>query len=231
MPIITDEEFGTITVRRSARARNVRLRVAPNGQLRASLPLYAPMLLVKRLLKSSRPKIREMLSEHNQDVLYVAGMQIGKSHSLVIKPSLGSNLSVDTHGQQIIVTLPNDRSIEDSDVQAKIRETVIAALRREAKSYLPRRLKYLAQAYGYNYDAIRFSHASSRWGSCSSSGTISMNIALMKLPFELIDYVLVHELSHTMQMNHSPEFWKLVKAGDPQYIRHRNELKNHTTSI
>lgn len=231
MPIITDEEFGTITVRRSARARNVRIRVAPNGTLRASLPLYAPLLLVRRLLKTSRPKLRELLEDQNQITHYTDGMQIGKSHTLTVRSSAGKSAAVAAHGQQIIVRLPEGASLNDPVVSRKIRDSAIAALRKEAKSYLPRRLQFLAEKHGYSYVSVRFSHAGSRWGSCSSSGTISVNIALMKLPHELIDYVLVHELAHTRQMNHSQDFWQLVETADPDYRQHRSALKKETTSI
>lgn len=229
MPTITDEEFGTITLRRSARATHVRIRVAPDGRLRASLPLYAPVFLVKRLLKTSRPQLRAMLAEQQNDTVFESGMQIGKSHTLITR--LGSVLSAKRHGQQIIVTLPEETSLKDADVARVVRDSVIDALRLEAKSYLPKRITFLAEKNGFSFSKIRFSHASGRWGSCSSNGTISLNIALMKLPFELIDYVLVHELSHTKQMNHSEAFWNLVETADPKYKVHRRELRKETPSI
>lgn len=231
MPIITDEEFGKIAVRRSARANQVRIRVAPDGTLRASLPLYAPLFLVKRLLKASREELRVMLNDHHGDTVFENGMQIGKSHTLVVRPTAAATATAERHGRQIIVALPPTKNLNDTTVAKKIRSIVIAALRIEAKSYLPKRLSYLSKQLGYNYEKIRFSHASGRWGSCSSNGTISLNIALMKLPFDLIDYVLVHELCHTKQMNHSPEFWELVAQGDPDYKQHRAMLKNETTSM
>jgi predicted metal-dependent hydrolase len=229
VPTITDEEFGTITLRRSARATHVRIRVAPDGRLRASLPLYAPVFLVKRLLKTSRPQLRAMLAEQQNDSVFESGMQVGKSHTLITRA--GSALAVKRHGQQIVVTLPDETSLEDADVSRVVRDSVIDALRLEAKSYLPKRITFLAEENGFVFEKIRFSHASGRWGSCSSNGTISLNIALMKLPFELIDYVLVHELSHTKQMNHSEAFWNLVEKADPQYKLHRQELRKETPSI
>lgn len=230
MSSIIDPEFGEITVRRTAGARYVRIRVAPNGRLRASLPMYAPLYMVKRLLKTSRDEIRDLLREHRGDQLYTPGMQIGKSHTLLLgHPSSTTKISKDA--LQISIHLAPGDTVEDDATQALIREKVIEALRREAKSYLSKRLTHLAQQHGYRYDRVRFSHAGSRWGSCSTSGTISLNIALMKLPFELIEYVLVHELAHTIEMNHSQDFWRRVETADPQYAAHRRALKAHTTAL
>lgn len=231
MPTITDEEFGTITLKRSVHASNIRIRVAPDGRLRASLPLYAPIFLVKRLVKSSRTELRALLAQHYGDSTFTTGMQIGKSHTLLTRPSSAKTASAKRHGQQIVITLPEGQTMEDTAVQRVVRDAVIGALRLEAKSYLPKRLGFLAEKHNFSYQKVRFSHASGRWGSCSSNGTISLNIALMKLPFELIDYVLIHELSHTVQMNHSKKFWQLVETADPNYQHHRHELKKESPSI
>lgn len=229
MPIIQDSEFGKITVRRNAQAKHIRIRVAPDSTLRISAPIYTPIFLVKRMLSSSRKELRTMLKAQTPELAYENGSAIGKSHSLIVRK--GSLLRVERHGLQILVTLPASKQMNDSEVQLQLREQVIAALRREAKGYLPKRLKYLADSHDFSYERVRFSHASGRWGSCSSTGTISLNIALMKLPFELIDYVLIHELSHTKHMNHSDQFWSLVAEYDPEYKVHRARLKNEVPSI
>lgn len=232
MATLHDTEFGDIILRRSARATAIRIRVAPDGRLRASLPLYTPVFLLKRLINSSRVQLRGMLSESLPDTEYYDGMAIGKSHTLIVRNTAqGSGVSTTRHGQQIIVSLPSNESLRDPETVRAIRDIVITALRVEAKSYLPKRLSYLAQKHNFSYERVRFSHASGRWGSCSSNGTISLNIALMKLPFELIDYVIIHELSHTVQMNHSEAFWQLVSIGDPAYKLHRSALKNMTPTI
>ncbi len=231
MPIIHDSEFGKITIRRSARASQIRVSIAPDGNLRASLPLYAPIFLVKRLLSSSRDELRSMIKQSHKPVAYTSGMLIGKSHTLVIRYVSGSSHKIWRYGQQIIATLPEGHSLEEPEIEKDLREVIISALRVEAKSYLPKRLAFLAKKYGYNYERVRFSHASGRWGSCSTTGTISLNIALMKLPFELIDYVIIHELTHTRQMNHSHDFWALVGHADPEYKNHKRALKFETPAI
>lgn len=224
MSKITDKEFGIITIRRSAMASSIKVRSAPDGTLHASLPAHAPLFLVKRLINSSRDEIRKIFEQSKPEYKIENGMQIGKSHTLVIHSGMSAP-SITHHGQQIIVKILNQSDMLQPMIARKIRDAIILALRDEAKSYLPRRVSFLSQKYGYTYSQIRFSHSSGRWGSCSSNGTISLNIALMKLPFELIDYVIIHELSHTKQMNHSLDFWKLVLIGDPNYKSHRKMLK------
>lgn len=231
MATISDEEFGTVTLRRNAKATYVKIRIGTDGRLHASLPLGAPAILVKRLIGSSRSELRIMLREHHGQSVFRGDMQIGKSHRLMARPSSAKRPIVTRHGQQIIVALPASTPIEAPSVQAAIRPVVIEALKKEAKSYLPKRLAFLASKHGFSYQKVRFSHASGRWGSCTTEGTISLNIALMKLPFELIDYVLLHELSHTLQMNHSKAFWALVGQCDPAYIEHRRSLKRESPSI
>jgi predicted metal-dependent hydrolase len=230
MPVIEDEEFGKITIRRSARSRQVRLRVGPDGLLKASLPVYAPLFLVKRLVKTSRDQLRELLDQASTHISFVDGMRIGKSHVLRVRETQGA-LQVKRGGQHINVLLPVSSTLEDPDVVREIRRVLQSALRIEAKSYLPKRLAYIAEEHGYVYTQVRFSHASGRWGSCNSEGVISLNIALMKLPFELIDYVIIHELAHTRFLNHSESFWKQVSLADPDYRNHRKALKQESPSI
>jgi predicted metal-dependent hydrolase len=231
MATIHDEEFGTVTLRRSAKASSVKIRIGTDGRLHASLPTRAHLVLVKRLIDGSRVEIRTMLREHHGQSVFIDGMQIGKSHRLIARPGMVRQTAVTHHGQQIIVAMPVDTPMEASDVQAVIRPAVIEALRKEARSYLPKRLAFLAERHGFSYKKVRFSHASGRWGSCTTAGTISLNIALMKLPFELIDYVLLHELSHTVEMNHSSAFWSLVERCDRDYAAHRRNLKRESPSI
>lgn len=229
MKVITDHEFGDIKLLKNARASRISIKLGTDGHLRASLPPRTPILLVKQLINSSRPAIRTIMESHQAAHIYTDDMQIGKSHTILTRP--GQHLSAHRLGQQIVVTLPEGTSIEHPVAQAAIRPVVIAALRKEAKSYLPRRLDFLARQHGFSFTKVRFSHASSRWGSCSSNGTISLNIALMKLPFPLIDYVLVHELSHIVEMNHSDAFWKLVGRCDPEYKTHRKDIKQYSPTI
>lgn len=104
-------------------------------------------------------------------------------------------------------------------------------LTKKAKEYLPYRLEYFAKLYGYNYDKCRLSHANTRWGSCSSNKTISLNIGLMKVPEVLRDYVILHELAHLNHMDHSKEFWTEVATHDKNYKIHEKKLKQFSPGL
>ena len=230
MPIITDSEFGEIVVKRQSLAKSVTARVAPDGRLRITLPPSMPMLAAKTLLVSSRSQIRQLLKKHCSQFLYIDNQQIGKSHNLLIQRTSTAS-SVKITGTHIIAMINQKEDIAEPKNQQLIREKIIAALRKEAKSYLPRRLTFLADLHGFHFTKSKITHASSRWGSCSSKGTISLNIGLMNLPFELIDYVIIHELCHTRHMNHSAAFWNEVAKIDQDYQAHVAALKNHSPHL
>ena len=94
--------------------------------------------------------------------------------------------------------------------QQALRQCIKAAMKHCAGSVLPARLKTLAMEHGFKYCRCTVRDVHSRWGSCTSTGNISLNMHLVILPDRLIDYVLLHELCHTVEMNHSDRFWALL---------------------
>ena len=230
MTIITDEEFGEIVVKKRSLAKTVSLKIAPDGRIQITMPPYAPLLAAKTLIKTSRKQIRELVSQYREKLSYTENQQIGKSHNLLIQTTTKPS-SVKIVGTQILAEINEAESVESVTNQQLIRSKILVALRKEAKSYLPRRLSFLAKEHGFSFARSKITHSSSRWGSCSSSGTISLNIGMMNLPFELIDYVIIHELCHTRHMNHSTKFWDEVAKFDPHYKTRRNELKKYSPYI
>ncbi len=228
MPVIEDEEFGPIAVKRVSRQSHMRATIAPNGSLRLSVPSYAPIFMIKRMIAGSRPDLRRLLDTRPKLVLG-EGMAIGKSHTLHIRT--GKSLAATRIGNRLILTLGPDDSLDGPAVIETVRSQMQQLLRREAKHHLPLRIRHIAHTFGFSYTSLRFTHASTRWGSCNHKKAISLNIALMNLPFELIDYVLIHELAHTVHLDHSKSFWAVVEAADPDYKRHRKLLKTYNPGI
>ena len=101
----------------------------------------------------------------------------------------------------------------------------------ESRQYLPARVKFYAEKFGFRYGRLSFRNNISNWGSCSFENNISLNVKLMKLPDEIIDYVILHELCHTVEKNHSAAFWKLVGKVCPDYATLRARLRKYNTRI
>lgn len=107
----------------------------------------------------------------------------------------------------------------------------LRALAEDAVSYIPGRVSFYAREIGVNYGRITIRNQKSRWGSCSSEGNLNFNCLLMLTPAEVIDYVVVHELCHRLEMNHSRYFWAEVERILPDYKKRRKWLKDNGDKI
>lgn len=160
-----------------------------------------------------------------------------------------------THTGEIIVTIPffgssyiADRFVQQKKVwieatQEKIKKrfenkTVLKQSKKEyqekksqALDMLIRKVEYYNQFYSFSFKKIQVRNQSSRWGSCSSKGNLNFNYALIYLPAHLSDYIVVHELCHLQEMNHSKKFWNLVEKTMPDYKAHRLELRKKYITI
>jgi predicted metal-dependent hydrolase len=108
---------------------------------------------------------------------------------------------------------------------AACRDALSRWLGRRAQRTLLPRLAVLACQHGLEYEGATVRQQRTRWGSCSRKKTISVNARLLFAPPEAVDYVLIHELCHTVEMSHSPRFWSLVESCDPDYQCHKNLLR------
>ena len=150
-----------------------------------------------------------------------------KDEKLIVRAPIGTRKSrikklVDEHSDWI------KKGIEKSKTRAKMNEISAEEekeLRKLAKKMLPLKTAYYSNIIGLKYGRITITGAKTRFGSCSSKGNISFSFRLMKYPEAAIDYVVVHELAHLLEMNHSPKFWKIVSSVFPDYKERRKLLK------
>lgn len=206
--------------------------MAENGILSVTVPRFASLRHATDLVDSSREQIRAWQTKYvRRSSVFHDGDRIGQSHVIKFIAAKRATPFVTTHGLTITVEYPKTLFYTDPKVQKAAKPHLDKALQKEARAYLPRRLKYLAQTHGFSYTRIRYGTQKGRWGSCSSRGTISLNVGLMLLDPELIDYVLIHELCHTKQMNHSAQFWSLVDLCLPDYKTRRKLLKTQHPTL
>lgn len=120
--------------------------------------------------------------------------------------------------------------LEAEPTEKLTREKVIA-LAEEALKVIPARVEYFAKVIGVTYGKITIRNQKTRWGSCSSKGNLNFNCLLMLAPSEVLDYVVVHELCHRKQMNHSKAFWSEVEKVLPDYKEARKWLKEEGSQM
>lgn len=135
---------------------------------------------------------------------------------------------VDEHRAWVAATLEKVRArAAQADAAPKLTPDDLADLGKRARSVIPLRAAYFAPIVGVSYGRIAIRAQKTRWGSCSAKGNLNFNCLLMLAPPEVLDYVVVHELCHRLQMNHSPRFWAEVERVLPGYRAQRRWLKQH----
>jgi len=124
-----------------------------------------------------------------------------------------------------------NRREEEISKLPPLTDAEIRALANKALAYIPQRARYFSRLIGVTYGRITIRNQKSKWGSCSGQGNLNFNCLLMLCPPEVLDYVVVHELCHRKEMNHSPRFWAEVEKIDPNYKAHRKWLKDEGSKL
>lgn len=197
--------IGTVTFSRNKRSKNIKISVKPDKTVLVSFPFFVSgkeaAAFVQRNEDWIKQQQRKFESKKNR---IEAGSEIQtKLHTLIFIQGEGN--SVLSEGNRIKVIVKDFNSEEN---QKYIESMLTEIYRYEAKKLLPTRLKQLAIKHGFQYNKVTIRNNKRNWGSCSSKNNISLNLQMMKLPVELIDYILLHELLHTKIKNHGPDFWK-----------------------
>ena len=231
-----DKVLGHILIRRSAKARYISLRIKA-GEVILTLPLRADESAGLSFLRSKYDWIRERLALSEQHVSQTSVFDENTRFStltfdLKILRAECPDFRFRFSNGLLTVFCPNSLDIHLPRCQDIIKMGIARVMRSEATRVLPARLDTFAKQFGFSYKRVSIRSSQSRWGSCSSSGTISLSFYMMLLPDHLVDYVLLHELCHTKEMNHSASFWALMrKVTDGNSDSWRKEIKQYHTTF
>jgi len=215
--------LGEVRLYKRRGARSLRLSVSPKGYIRVTMPVWAPYKSGLNFAKQRSEWIKQQLDTQGTELI-LDGARVGKSHYVTFK-SAGSGVKSLVKGGQVIISSPF--AAEDERTQAKARLATELALKKESEKLFPQQLDYLATKHGFSYSQLKIRKMSSRWGSCSSKKTITLSTYLVQLPWELIDYVMVHELLHTRHMHHGAQFWADFEAIIPNARKLRKEVNRY----
>jgi hypothetical protein len=223
-------EIGEVILQKRKGARSVRLTVSHDGTLRVSMPTWSPYAVGEGFARSKVAWIKKHQKNKRQHV-FGSGERIGKAHRLRTYHERRTTIATRVLTTEITIRIPAELTSDDKKVQAAIQKAAVRALKQEAKQLLPSRLEGLAKAHGFSYKRVDIKLLKSRWGSCNTQKEIALNCYLMQLPWDLIDYVLLHELMHTRIMAHGPLFWDELSQYVSDLPAKRKAIRSHQPTL
>jgi predicted metal-dependent hydrolase len=211
------------------------MSITPEG-LSVRVPRWTPVSEVEALLRRKADWVIEKLNQSQQRAQALAQARVrwvdggsfdylGQRVRLCIDPTQAAPCHLDhtdVDGPCLRLGLAHAASEE------QIRDTVQAWLMRQAQQVFEARLTHFAPLLGVRWTRLRLSSAGKRWGSASADGTIRLNWRLLHQTMDMVDYVVVHELSHLRHMDHSPQFWDVVASILPDHAQRRRALNEAT---
>lgn len=222
-------EFGYKIVR-SGRRRTVSVQVAPDNTVSVLVPRKLSQKRIEEIVERKRKWILEKL-RFNSEVRrlhkpkeYVSGeafAYLGRNYRLKV-----------LNGKPDGVSLKNGRfyvhtAKEDGERAEYVRRQLVDWYSAHAREKLRERVEYHADRIGADYAQVKVKYMKSQWGSCSHIGNINLNWRIIMAPISIVDYVVVHELCHRQNPNHSPRFWRDVQRIIPDYKERKHWLRIH----
>lgn len=212
--------------RRSARAKQLQVRITPWQGVEVVIPTHTSKERVRAFLAKQRQWIRSTWSEMQSQITDAdrelpreLNLRALGEHWQVQYRKRGDGAALRVHAARGIITIQHDGA-DDSTCRAALRRW----LARRARVGLEPEAERLSTVMQARYRRLQIRGQTSRWGSCSSTGTLSLNYKLLFLEPRLVRYLLVHELAHTHVLSHASRFWKLVARHEPRWRELDREL-------
>ncbi|MDX1750142.1 MAG: SprT family zinc-dependent metalloprotease [Methylophaga sp.] len=217
----------SVAVVRSARRKTIAIKIQ-DGNVTVHLPKLMPLWLAKQFVMRKQQWIEDKLKNFQQRPpkrQFIEGeLQpfMGEQYPLhIIQEPQRQRLYVRLDQQKLVIMAPPNVTA------LQVRQALTRWYRRQAESLLSERVKQLAEQTGLRPNQVQIKSYKARWGSCTMRGDIQLNWQLVQATQSINDYVIIHELCHLRQHNHSKAFWDLVEQFDPNFREHRRWLKQH----
>ena len=225
-----------IKLKKSFKAKNISIKIKPFEGVLVTVPMLVSFKLAEDFVKTKIKWINKNLNKvqkQEQSYTFFSANNSFKtrSHLINITSTELSKNTVHIENTNVKVLISKKLSISSEENQLYIRNIILEIWRKEAKEYLPRRVKALAIDHNFNYQKLTIKNTKSRWGSCSFDNNINLSLHLMRISNELIDYVILHELVHTKVKNHSSKFWQTLEKHCPNSKILDKELKKYSLRI
>ena len=213
LKIIKFSRIGDVQFVPSVTAKYLRISVKPFVGIQVTVPKRISMKEAAAFVESKinwiiQAQARIAKQENRYTVFTPETVFSTRNRQLQLFPWKSGQFRTQLTKDCLKIFYPHETDIRSNQAQEKIREIIIDTLRKEAKEYLPQRTEHFATMHGFDCQGVTVKNITSRWGSCSSTNHINLNIHLLRLPQHLLDYVILHELTHTVHKNHGKYFWQ-----------------------
>lgn len=225
--VVQFSQIGAVTLKRNRRSKNIRISVKPDHTVLVSFPWFVSTREVTDFVQKNTGWITEQQKKISSRRKILTEGTIIETKLFTISILKGQKNEARRTGNSIEISLVEP----DSENATKYVENILLQFYRfEAKKILPARLGELAKKHGFRFNKLTIRNNRRNWGSCSSKNNISLNLQMMKLPDDLIDYILLHELVHTEIKNHGPQFWeKLDKITGGEARQLAKKVREYST--
>lgn len=215
---IFNHEFGEIVISKKINVRQLRLVVHPSKGIRVTIPFFTSFRDAENFVLQKSDWIRKTISRQRDKLdlkkrIYKVGESLNTQKRVILFEPISDSKEITfqiVKKEEVRIFYTVNKEI--SSIQEKIKDEIYKYLRKEAKEILPSRIAYLANRYDFKFNKLFLKNNRSNWGSCSRVNNINLNINLVRLDTELIDFVIIHELCHLKQKNHGKEFHDMVNT-------------------
>ena len=230
--VIRDKELGEIRLVENARARKIIVR-RKDSCLQLTYPPFVDRAYIEKTIEEMRPRLLKLVEKKMEKKLFTPLTEFSTfSFSLrLVESESTNNYYLKLKEGILSISCPASTDYQDERVQQTIRDLIEKTFRYEAKRLFPQKVKVLAQRHGFMVSDVKINKSRTRWGSCTSRKSINLSYYCMLLPEYLVDFVILHELCHTIEMNHGERFWQLLdKVSDGRAKEFTKELKKFKTN-
>ena len=218
-------------IRFSSRARRVSIRIEPPDQVIVVAPKRTSAKLIEQLIDKQSFWIETQLNKLKQKQHVIESEAticlFGTIYQKKVICDTSFPLGILIKDKTIILNFIDQ---DTRKLKQLIKSELDMFVKKTARVYLQKKTKLLATKMSVSYQKLTLRNQKTRWGSCSSQDNLNLNWKLVHYPPEIIDYVIIHELSHLTHHNHSHQFWSCVAHYDPDYKQHRNYLKKYAVT-
>lgn len=229
--LLEDNELGRFLIKENPRARRLTFR-AREDAIYVTVPPGTSPQEIRRAIEDLRPRLRASRTKQVRPLIDLDFRIDADLFKLRIVSGQRERFLTHSVSGEMHIVCPPGTDFSNAALQTWFHKAIEAGLKHHAKLILPPRLHELSRKHNLPYRNVKINSSKGRWGSCSAQQTINLSCYLILLPEHLVDYVLLHELSHTREMNHGERFWALLDELTEGKARAlREEVRLYRTGI